>query len=339
MADDCKKRNNSIDIFRYFCALLVVVIHTSPFYGSNLEPFGVFLREFVSRIAVPYFFVISGYFLFKKLEKTETSGYLAAWNQTKTYIIWSIPYILLNFVILVGNDFSPFAFAKDTVFRFFVHGSSSHFWFFPALIYGTLFVTFVYKRFGWKTIFGLSIVFYIFGCLGSSYLPIGEKMPVLSVLFTNSNFYILRRLLLTGIPFITLGGLIFRCQDRFESLFTKKSYQISALSITVALFIAEKAMYYFVGCPVLDVNTLMLYPLMTVIVVILLKHPLESQTELAQYSRTCANFIYYTHIAFITIVSRIFAPPATIMFLATSILLTIIGVLAHRVASIRKWLN
>lgn len=246
---------------------------------------------------------------------------------------------MLNFVILVGDDFPLFAFVKDTVFRFFIHGSSSHFWFFPALIYGTLFVTFVYKRFGWKTILGMSLFFYVFGCLGSSYLPIGEKIPVLSKVFTNSNFYILRRLLLTGIPFIALGGFILRHQERLEAILHKKANQIFALLISIALFIAEKAMYYFVGCPVLDVNTLMLYPLMTTIVVLLLKYPLEKQTSLAQYSRTCANFIYYTHIAFIIVAERIFAFPATVMFFVTSTLLTVIGIIVHRIAPLKKLLN
>ena len=102
-----KKRNNSIDLFRYVCALLVVIIHTEPFYGGELRGLGIFLKEFLARIAVPFFFAVSGYFLFLKIDRDGKAPLRSAWRLTKVYLFWSIPYLLLNLWVL-RNDIPSF---------------------------------------------------------------------------------------------------------------------------------------------------------------------------------------------------------------------------------------
>lgn len=51
------KRNNGIDILRFLCAFFVVCIH-APFLGIA----GSYIKA-IDRIAVPVFFICSGYFL------------------------------------------------------------------------------------------------------------------------------------------------------------------------------------------------------------------------------------------------------------------------------------
>ena len=63
--DNLQVRNNSIDLFRYLCAILVVIIH-SPFW-RDWGNFGIFIGDVFTRIAVPFFFATSGYFYIKKL--------------------------------------------------------------------------------------------------------------------------------------------------------------------------------------------------------------------------------------------------------------------------------
>lgn len=63
-----KQRNQSIDIFRLLCAVMVVAIHTSPL--SELGDGAAYLfQEIVPRIAVPFFFAAAGYFYIGKLER------------------------------------------------------------------------------------------------------------------------------------------------------------------------------------------------------------------------------------------------------------------------------
>lgn len=65
-----KERNNSIDIFRYLCAVMVIAIHTHPFSEVN-EELGYLCTQVLPRIAVPFFFAIAGYFYIQKIEKNQ----------------------------------------------------------------------------------------------------------------------------------------------------------------------------------------------------------------------------------------------------------------------------
>ena len=62
-----KESYNSIDIMRVICAIMVVVIHIPPF-GSieRFDTINYYLQQYVSRVAVPFFFITSGFFLAKK---------------------------------------------------------------------------------------------------------------------------------------------------------------------------------------------------------------------------------------------------------------------------------
>lgn len=54
------KRNTTLDLMRWLCAFLVVVIHV-PIYGKGiLMPF--------TRIAVPFFYMVTGYYIYTSNE-------------------------------------------------------------------------------------------------------------------------------------------------------------------------------------------------------------------------------------------------------------------------------
>ena len=138
-----KQRNNSIDIFRYVCALMVVAIHAHPFceLGVNAD---FFFSTLLPRIAVPFFFAASGYFYIKKLESGAErcfSRYLK--RIVTTYALWSVIYFIFTFC--KGGYSALKWFAVSSIYNFFVKGSYYHFWFFPALIISVCLITVFYK--------------------------------------------------------------------------------------------------------------------------------------------------------------------------------------------------
>ncbi len=338
-----KKRNNSIDLFRYVCAVLVVIIHTEPFYTGEWAGLGIFLKEFLARIAVPFFFAVSGYFLFLKIDQDGKAPFRSAWRLTKVYLFWSIPYLLLNLWVL-RKDIP--AFFGRTVTDLFIHGTSSHFWFFPALIYATLIVAFIYKTVGWKPLAVAAVVLYIVGVVGSSYTPLGMQIPGLSALYGWEQFAAVRRIFMTAIPFVTLGGWIARRdRDVVVSYRHNQSYDWLVLAAAVVAYVLEKCVLLWIDYPINGVNTLFLFPLTAVILMLLLKHPSEKHTGLAPYARTCANFIYYMHILCILVVERCIAAvfhcslQGIWVFVITVTVLTAMGVVLHRIKWVRKLLN
>ena len=59
------KQYNSIDLMKFIAAILIIILHTSPFQSySKIISFG--FRNIITIIAVPFFFCASGFLLFKK---------------------------------------------------------------------------------------------------------------------------------------------------------------------------------------------------------------------------------------------------------------------------------
>ena len=60
---------NGIDVFKLICAFLVCLLHIKPFVDAppQIDRFNFWLQNFPGRIAVPFYFVSSGFLLYKKL--------------------------------------------------------------------------------------------------------------------------------------------------------------------------------------------------------------------------------------------------------------------------------
>ena len=62
-----------IDIIKFIGAFLVIMIHTTPFaenQGGSVLTLNEFFKDYICRIAVPFYFVAAGFFLFKKIDCT-----------------------------------------------------------------------------------------------------------------------------------------------------------------------------------------------------------------------------------------------------------------------------
>lgn len=55
------KRNNTVDLFKWIAAILIIAIHTHPTLHLN-ENVNFLFSEVFTRLAVPFFVVTSGYF-------------------------------------------------------------------------------------------------------------------------------------------------------------------------------------------------------------------------------------------------------------------------------------
>lgn len=99
--DNNIQHNYCIDLFKLIMAVFVVAIHSQ----LSLSMGAVFGRvlDFIFSLAVPYFFIVSGYFLFRKIDlralklsecKDRISLYLK--RIMKMYVIWTLIYLPLT---------------------------------------------------------------------------------------------------------------------------------------------------------------------------------------------------------------------------------------------------
>ncbi len=149
----------ALDIFRLAAAALVVFIH-APAIPALGDTGNLILSGAVARIAVPFFFAVTGMFTdfssaekIKKLVKKTTLIYAAA---TAVYL----PY---------GTYYSS---VRQLVFD----GSFYHLWYFPALIAGVL-IVFLLRKLPLPAAFGISAALYAFGLFGDSYAYLVQGIP------------------------------------------------------------------------------------------------------------------------------------------------------------------
>lgn len=135
------KKYNFIDVIKFLCAALVVTIHVPPLTSVNwMLNFAVV--NFAARVAVPFFFISSSYFVFIKaykengeLDKSVIGAYVK--RIIRLYIIWSViyaPFAYYHTAEIMGYV-NILDFLKYYLFRFVLSTSYGHLWYLNAMIW------------------------------------------------------------------------------------------------------------------------------------------------------------------------------------------------------------
>lgn len=176
-----KGRYGALDVFRLIAALLVIAIHTSPlkFINSDLD---FFLTRIVARIAVPFFFTVTGQFVLGGIlsgggSKSVLKHFLV--KNSLTYLISIILY--LPFGIYLGQ-YEGIGFG-GVLRDIFFDGTFYHLWYFPACIIGVLTVLVLHKLLGRRGVFIAAAVLYVIGVFGDSWYGAVQNAPVLSDIY------------------------------------------------------------------------------------------------------------------------------------------------------------
>ena len=156
----------ALDGFRLAAAVLVVTIHTSPLtdFSAGLD---FWLTRVAARVGVPFFLMVSGYFLARNQWKG-TGNFLK-----KTLLLYGsamVVYLPLN---LYAGDFSLANGLRAVLWE----GTFYHLWYFPALIWGIL-LTRLLLRLGERPALAAAGVLYLMGLGGDSYYGILSRLPV-----------------------------------------------------------------------------------------------------------------------------------------------------------------
>lgn len=116
----------ALDWFRLAAAFLVVCNHTSPL-DSLSQGADLWLTRVLARVAVPFFLMVSGYFLAQK-DWTGTGKLIR--KSLCVYIGAVVLYLPLNWY---SGSFSSLG---DFLKSLLVDGTMYHLWYFPAVILG-----------------------------------------------------------------------------------------------------------------------------------------------------------------------------------------------------------
>ncbi len=211
------KRLLGIDTGKYIAAIGVIIIHTAN--GDNFRAtastnghFGFYIDmgRFLGQIchfAVPYFFIISGYFLSKKLSQPfKTIALNIIKRIIPVFFIWSLFYVLVVSKRIIWLT-DPHYWLQWLVNG----GPGVQLWFLPALAINMIITAYLRPRYNWRTlIIGVTLLYCIGLGLGA-YLPLfyANPDPIWFVITRDTPFFGLL-FVLSGLYFAEHGALNLR---------------------------------------------------------------------------------------------------------------------------------
>jgi surface polysaccharide O-acyltransferase-like enzyme len=318
-----KDRNLSIDTLRLFAALEVIALHVEFQDLPDMLSIAIRLQ---ARWAVPFFFIVSGYYLGQRLaDPARPDVRHTIYRMIWVFGLWTLIYIPL---VLYQHD------AREVIRRllyptFLYVGTYFHLWFPSSLVLGLILLLFCfhYKLEKLLPVFSMLVLLHIF--MAGSYDVFGIKFPFE---FETARHWV-------SVPLLYLGFLLFRhgplskpiaisllvggvALQAIEAYFLLTRYNISPYDHEILLGTIPFAL----GAASLGLSGLKI-----------LEQPL-----LSDWGREHSLGIYLSHalIAFFIGIFASWLPPVPIpaaiqqVLLPFLILLVSIGVLA----AIRKWL-
>lgn len=186
------QRNYSIDILKFICAVLVVFLHTKCAYLDLVKP--------LTRCAVPCFFMISGYLLYKEggigTERIKRNfirvARITLWA-TVLFIFWKeFTYVKDGGYVPSVRQMLEWVVLNDCPFGF-------HLWYLYAYLYVLIIVLVIDKHQLWRWLFLFIPLLLLIDLAFGKY----------SLVVFNKEFpYILvRNFMFVGLPYFALGAL------------------------------------------------------------------------------------------------------------------------------------
>lgn len=320
----------SIDVAKFVCALLVIIIHTSPFSGTS-DILDFYLSDVIARVAVPLFFAISGYFFFNSLSYKNGKIVNCSSNRKRLfrylkrigtiYVGFALFYIILQLPDWYRTGWWGMTALKDSLVAFFFSGSYYHLWYLLALIYALplayLFFSCVSTRYC-----GVVIpVLWAFECLLYSYDWIGlTASPALNWL--TSHFPIVFDAVFRAIPLLGIG--IAEAIYPFQHINRTRCYA----ALSVAACIAEASVLHFCTPNNERYSYLIFTPVMAYFVLqMLLQMTTKEHPVLGKQLRNSSLLIYCIHPFFIDIFTSAGVTSPILLWLLVTTLSIVVSLL------------
>ena len=276
-------RKLDMDKFRIISAVLIIAIHTFPFLSIN-ETFDFIFTHIICRIGVPFFLMVTGFFVLPKAIEDRKNLIKYTIKIIKIYVICMILYLPIN---IYAGQLSNIGIV-EILKNIFINGTFYHLWYFPALILGIWITYLLIKHFNSKIVIVSVSLMYIIGILGDSYFGIVEKSEVVlgiyNCIFKVSEY---TRNGLFYVPIFLSLGYSF---NKTEWIISKKN-KVILLVVSVTFMILEGVSLHYLNFQRHDSMYFMLIPVMIAIFSLILQANASNNKKL----RNIATIIYIIH--------------------------------------------
>lgn len=213
-----KKEYFAIDCLKFIASYMVLGIHFMIFTDVNKE-LDYWTTQILCRLAVPFFFVASGYFVANKMQDVKK---LAVYLKRilLTYLVYSLVYLPLMIEKYQKFDYTWKMRIEDFLYSFFITGTYFHLWYFVAIMVASVivYVLINYVKLDDKKLLLVTGILYIIGTLGNAYRNIWVDVPFIDKVLSayESVFETTRNGVFMGPLLLTLGYLLRKHSDKIK---------------------------------------------------------------------------------------------------------------------------
>ena len=274
-----------LDAMKLLCAFLVVYIHT---YNGDWGIVGSWFKSVITSAAVPFFFIVSGFFYIKGLmrNKFHKDYFLKYFRRLLLfYIVWTIISIPVSWLCTVrGHPDYTLSLKVVFLFRmFFFSGSCGYYWYVISLIYCCPVLYFFISK-GWnKYLYILAVLMFGIGIwYNSSSYDNNMMFQFIHVVFGSERNFINQ-----GLFYMSLGCF-------FANHELKMNYKSASVIFLLAIVILLRTL------EVVFMPISVLQALVAVLLFILaLNIRVGFSVEMSFYIRKWSTALYMIHCPFI----------------------------------------
>lgn len=276
-------RSCSVDFIKGVAALSIICLHC-----ANNDAFDSIIH-LVGRMAVPMFFIITGYYLPSMIKFGHLSRHIV---KILKIILGGLVFYLPLYCLDAYLD-GDFLEKLSLVIQWnslgwqFLYGKypfnvgAGHLWYLMAILYILCFILLFTKKYSVKKLYVLIPILFLIGYMISSFD------------FENNMRSYYHNYLFTGMPYVLLGSFI-REQALGQQLTNRRLGVL--LLLFSALYLAEIGFYVFTGLPARREHYLCIIPLVSIILVWAVKNPnFGNRSFITTIGRDYSIYIYVIH--------------------------------------------
>ena len=217
---NARSERPALDRFRLAAVFLMICNHTGPL-SSVSAGWDFWLGHVLARVVVPFFLMVSGYFLVRSSWKS-MGRFLK--KTALTYLAAVALYLPLN---LYSGGYGPLEWVR----RLLTEGTLYHLWYFPAVILG-VFIAWGLSKLGQPAALLIAALLYLIGLGGDSYYGLISNLPGPAAFYQGvfDVFGYTRNGVFLAPLFLLLGALGYRWS---------KTASLAGLGASLALMTAE----------------------------------------------------------------------------------------------------
>lgn len=295
-----KRTDTTVDLLKFIFCIFIIALHTKVI---DLLPGRYFFINVFVRVAVPYFFVASGYYLRKKYLNSSPNQYKDVLLSYEKRLLFPYVFFLLialrqQWTTYMLEGCSPIDFFKHLVQDALFYPKGALWFVFALMIAALLTYPFMKMKNGVNICLAIGGLLFLFALICNNYYFLIVNTPLQTFVDNYMHIFVsARNGLFFGLVFVSLGMKCYDLHSKSKDLNKKRKICIFPLVLFFVLYVAEITILYFLRCERIDDTSLYISQILFIPVLFLssILFPISIPAKISVLLRNLSTGMYYLH--------------------------------------------